>query len=323
MAASRDDFGEVSGDPDEAALQWLMRLREVGDSAASAGVRHAFSLWLQANPAHQRAYEARMAEWGALEPLADRYRVADIPAAPARRRWLTGGLVAAGVASGGIGIWRLLPQADRIELERTAEAAPGRSETLELPDGSRIVLDAGARVDVRYLAQRRKVVLYAGAAFFDVARDSSRPFEIDAGLARVHVLGTAFEVERTPAVTTVSVLRGSVAVRRDTGESAVLAAGQGVNLQSHLMSAVHTVPADHVAAWRDGRLIFEAVPLQQLANALVRRGLAQIVVAPNAAHLSVTLVVRTDDVDSALQALPDVLPVRVQRFGAELRVTRR
>ncbi|SAI33334.1 inner membrane sensor protein [Bordetella ansorpii] len=323
MAASRDDFSEVSGNPDEAALQWLMRLREAGDGPSSAGLRRAFSLWLQADPAHRQAYEKRAAEWQALEPLAHRYRLAAAPAPSARRRWLAGSLVAAGAACAGVAAWQLLPRDGAIEFERTAETAPGRSETLELPDGSRIVLDASARVDVRYQARSRVVALQGGAAFFDVARDASRPFEVEAGWGRITVLGTAFEVERALDFTKVSVLRGSVGVRHEAGGSVVLTGGQGVSLQSRHMGAVRSVPADHVASWRSGRLIFEAMPLQQVADALVRRGLAQVRVAPNAAQLPVTFVVRTDDVDSALQALPDVLPVRVQRHGAEIRVARR
>jgi len=325
MAASSDFPTDISSDPDEAAAQWLLRLREAAGTGRAPDMQRAFARWLEASARHRQAYERRLDEWNALEPLSDAYRRAvPVPACamPARRRWLAGGLALAGAACAGAIAWRMLGE-PAAGLQRTAVAAPGHSETLDLPDGTRIVLDSGARLSVRYQSGRRSVALQQGAAFFEVAHDPDRPFVVDAGLGEIRVLGTSFEIERADRSLTVSVLQGKVDVRDRAGDRARLGAGQGVRVWPAALGKVYPVEADRIASWRSGRLVFENTPLEDLADALARRGLARIRVAPEAAGLPVTLVMRTDDVDNALAALGDVLPVRLERRAGEMLVTRK
>jgi len=324
MVASRDISADISSDPDEAALQWLLRLREGARGPDAPRLQAAFSRWLQASAGHRQAYERRVDEWNALEPLAGAYRRFRPPSvAPARRRWMAGGLAAAGAACAGAIAWRLLVSDDGDAFQRSAHAAPGHPETLELPDGSRIALDSGARLDVAYRPGKRSVALHAGAAFFQVARDPDRPFVIDAGLGDIRVLGTSFEVDRGETAVTVSVLEGSVDVRDRAGGRTTLVAGQGVEVSRVALGPVRAVAPDRVASWRSGRLVFENVPLEEVAASLTRRGLARVRVAPEAAGLPVTFAMRTDDVDNALQALGDVLPVRLERRAGGILIVRR
>lgn len=69
----------------------------------------------------------------------------------------------------------------------------------QLADGTTITLNHGSGLTypVEYADHLRKVYL-KGEAFFDVARDTTRPFVIEAGDARVEVLGTSFNVEAFP-----------------------------------------------------------------------------------------------------------------------------
>ena len=64
-----------------------------------------------------------------------------------------------------------------------------------LADGSRIYLNRDSRLTYseKFGRNDRRVTLN-GEAFFDIAPDPSRPFIIDAGSARVRVLGTSFNV---------------------------------------------------------------------------------------------------------------------------------
>ncbi len=64
-----------------------------------------------------------------------------------------------------------------------------------LTDGSKVYLNRGSRLvyPESFGHNNRKVTL-KGEAYFDIAPDASRPFIIDAGNARVRVLGTSFNV---------------------------------------------------------------------------------------------------------------------------------
>ena len=81
--------------------------------------------------------------------------------------------------------------------------ATGESRTVTLADGSQVNLSGGSAIGVDITSEERRVRLLSGEAFFDVAHDAARPFTVEAGEARIVVLGTAFDVALDPSATTV------------------------------------------------------------------------------------------------------------------------
>lgn len=100
----------------------------------------------------------------------------------------------------------------------------------DLNDGSRIVL--APSTDARVVANDARVVrtaLARGSATFDVRPGGPRRWIVEAGEARVEVLGTRFTVERTEDAVRVHVARGVVAVHAPGArEPQRLTAGQSV-----------------------------------------------------------------------------------------------
>jgi transmembrane sensor len=72
----------------------------------------------------------------------------------------------------------------------------GEIRRASLADGSYVTLDTRSRVSVRYESDTRFVVLESGEALFEVAKNSKRPFVVQAGNFRVRAVGTAFIVRR-------------------------------------------------------------------------------------------------------------------------------
>ena len=88
--------------------------------------------------------------------------------------------------------------------------APGQARTFA--DGSRMALSAQAKVEVLQSDERAAVFLLAqGQLKLDVV-PTGRRWAVDAGFARVEVLGTRFSVERTKDAVEVRVDRGVVLV---------------------------------------------------------------------------------------------------------------
>lgn len=79
--------------------------------------------------------------------------------------------------------------------ERFATAI-GEQRAVLLGDGSRLLLDSGSRVDVRWRLRSREAGLHVGQVLFDVSPAVYRPFVVSAGLTKVEVLGTLFNVRR-------------------------------------------------------------------------------------------------------------------------------
>lgn len=72
---------------------------------------------------------------------------------------------------------------------------PGQKITTQLPDGTKVRLNADSKliVPASFEGETREVTLI-GEAFFDVARDESKPFLIHTGNIVTKVLGTSFNV---------------------------------------------------------------------------------------------------------------------------------
>lgn len=86
-----------------------------------------------------------------------------------------------------------------------------------LPDGSKVDLEPGARLRFpkNYEEDFRKVYLY-GNAFFDVTKDSNRPFLVSSESVLIRVLGTSFNVKSISETggTEVAVVTGKVVVEK-------------------------------------------------------------------------------------------------------------
>lgn len=71
----------------------------------------------------------------------------------------------------------------------------GQRKRVELPDGSVVWLNVGSKLmyGVTFNVEDRKVTFH-GEGYFEIKKDPSRPFVIDAGDATVKVLGTIFNL---------------------------------------------------------------------------------------------------------------------------------
>lgn len=198
---------------------------------------------------------------------------------------------------------------------QTALATPtGRTARLLLPEGSALTLDVHSAAEVRLTARRREVHLLAGGAFFAVARDAERPFVVQAGAARVIVLGTRFEVRIEADGVRIAVESGRVRVEgaRAAGSPVLqLEAGQAARVDGAGALLAEPAPAT-VASWRSGWLEFDRVPLGEVVARLNRyRAGGPVRIEPAAAALPVLARVDIASGQHWLRGLPAVLPVTV------------
>lgn len=166
------------------------------------------------------------------------------------------------------------------------EVPAGREFRLTLADGTEVWLNAGSTFEypASFDGLNERRVALTGEAFFDVRRDTCRPFRVEMPDGEcIRVLGTRFNVQAYASdrehVTTL--VEGRIAYR--AGESAdylELAPDQQVRLDCDTSEAsVRRVDAKAYAAWTEGWLWFEAEPLSKLAERFERTYGIRIVVA--------------------------------------------
>ncbi|WP_276499421.1 FecR family protein [Pontibacter litorisediminis] len=158
----------------------------------------------------------------------------------------------------------------------TIEAAPGVKKTIRLADGSTIKLNAGSSVSfAKNFGAEKRIVTLQGEAFFEVAKDSLRPFIVHTGNISTQALGTSFNVDYRLHEGTISVALATGLVKVEQGEQAhkrllsLLRPGQ--QLAYDKASQQHTVaPFDRreVLAWKEDILSFRKASMDQVIREL-------------------------------------------------------
>jgi transmembrane sensor len=142
----------------------------------------------------------------------------------------------------------------------------GRQQSLQLADGSSVVLNARSSVQVNLQAERRDITLQQGEAFFDVSKDPQRPFYVTTDLGRIRVVGTAFNVDRNSSSLVVEVEHGIVEVEVQHHQYRLLA-GDALRVNADKAIQYHS---DKVAGWRNGWREVTDEPLPELITHLQR-----------------------------------------------------
>ncbi len=331
-----------AGDSIPEAVAWLERLECARED--DHDVRREFEAWKRVSADHRDAFQrvartaaaldesraAVLARYGEalVERIAprrpggrDRFR----GTLAAVRRWPSMIRSAAAVAAAllmvvvGWSVAQLLPGA-------TASYRTARGEVQEfvLADGSRMTLDAASAADVRFGPDRRRVVLRTGAALFDVRHDAARVFEVAAADRLIRVHGTRFAVNLMGRHGEVAVERGAVAVRRKgfagLEDETVLRPGDAVRFVPGTPEmARRKVAPETVAAWKDGTLIFDRVPLADAIaqiNRHFRRGRIHLGHA-NLAELSLSGVFRIDTPQATAQRLATLLSLDIREVDGD------
>lgn len=258
------------------AADWVARL-----GAGADGQNHeAFRRWYEVDSRHAEAYDRIAAIWsgaGKISPSASPEMTDHQPAQQPRRQIhlalaasLVIGLALATILIFG-GQW--LPDSGTSAEQRLSLAsAVGEIKQIDLPDGSRVVLDSNSRIEARFTASERLLTLREGRARFVVAHES-RPFIVSAASNEVIATGTVFDVSLIQNRLAVLLIEGSVEVRQSPGSrrGAVhrLEAGQKLVIEDQA-SPVRQAATRGDTAWPTHMLEFNDTPLEE-AVAMVNR----------------------------------------------------
>ncbi|MCC7601207.1 FecR domain-containing protein [Janthinobacterium sp. FW305-129] len=299
------------------AAEWLATLMSGETTPAE---KTAWQQWRQAHPDHERAWKHIESVSGGLRELdaqASRQALAQRPASPLSRR---GSLqLLAWVSAIGLTGWFGARSGYAPEMARAALAdlstGVGERRELTLPDGSRLHLNSGSAVNIRFTAKQRMLQLVRGEVFIATARETGmpyRPFLVETAHGHAQALGTRYAVRETEGSTLVAVEEGAVRlVPRHGHANLVLQAGQGGGMTARSIVPAHAVSPDRWA-WRQGLLLADAMPLRDFLHELSRYRHGWLGCDDAVAGLRISGVFPLADLDAVLLSLPDSLPVDVR-----------
>lgn len=141
-------------------------------------------------------------------------------------------------------------------------------------DGTRVHLNYNTTLKYPpHFNTTSRTVYLDGEAYFQVAKDSKRPFRVVTANGIVKQYGTSFNVNTHVAGTTKVVLvEGSISVLPNEGEECVvIQPGELAVLQETTQNVlVSKVDVEPYIAWNNGRFVFDNCTLESLMNVISR-----------------------------------------------------
>ena len=142
-----------------------------------------------------------------------------------------------------------------------------------LPDGSKIFLNRNTEFSYRAnFGKHRRDVRLSGEAFFDISADASKPFSIDAGKAKVKVVGTSFNIitKNDESAVEVYVKTGKVILSDNSGIKSMVLEPEYVGTMDSKISDKKINNNLNYMSWNTGFLDYKRQKLEVVFNDLKR-----------------------------------------------------
>lgn len=277
---------ELPDNPDALSLDGLQRLLRHIDNGAS-----------QPSPERRRRISARV-----LRPLA------------------AAALTAVVFSAGWFGSRLLNAYAEGSAQETVLVTATGSTGHHILSDGTEVWLNSDSRLCYNGDFNRadRKVRL-SGEAYFEVAHDTSRPFNVALDSIEVEVTGTAFDAINYPfAPVQIALRRGSVNIIGIGHDMAVAMKPDQIVTRRRGMTeiSVAETESENYCGWMARKLTFDNRRLADILTNIERRYAVNIDVAPGIdLEKRLSLTIGGETFEETAHLLQMLLPVEVKSRG--------
>lgn len=318
----------------EASL-WVERLSEGLSPEEEVGLRD----WLAADSANQTVLEKMAVLWDKMDSLSRLSALVPQPkqtlVKDSNRKSYVAFAASFVVSLAALFLWNESQRPDlqisQPPAELVYETAIGERQVRLLEDGTKITLNTGSRVSVRYTKGARLLHLESGEVHVQVAKDPLRPLSVVAGDHVVQAIGTAFNIELMNdreielVVTEGTVRIGDQASAFDAplknveitlpSSATVIAAGQElVTGETEVTRSISSDDIEVRLSWREGNLIFRGETLAEAAREVERyTGVEFFFVDENLKQVRVSGYFRAGDVEGMLAVLKENFEVEFQR----------
>ncbi len=142
---------------------------------------------------------------------------------------------------------------------------------ITLEDGTHVHLNYNTTLTYPiYFNSRHRTVYLEGEAYFQVAKDSKRPFQVITKQGIIRQYGTSFNVNTfAPNRTKVVLVEGSISVTPHNGAEQKIAPNELAEFRTgSTETMVSQVDVEPYIAWNSGRFVFENYPLEELMKVI-------------------------------------------------------
>jgi ferric-dicitrate binding protein FerR (iron transport regulator) len=151
----------------------------------------------------------------------------------------------------------------------------GQKSRIYLKDGTWVWLNSSSKIQYQevFTGHEQRELSLDGEAYFEVARDSLKPFKVHAGVVDIEVLGTTFNVKSDESAVSIALKEGSVKVTWEDDYNIVheqfLQQGDFISIDNtNYKFEFHQYDPREVMGWKDGILVFNEATFEEVKNSL-------------------------------------------------------
>ena len=201
---------------------------------------------------------------------------------------------------------------------QTITSRQGMVTQFLLSDSTKVWLNSGSELQfpIRFNGKMREVKLQ-GEAFFEVTKKANQPFRVNAKELNINVLGTSFNVisYNDDTQSEVILFDGKVSLTSGSGkiekEYGTMHPGQRAIFKDEAREVqIEETEVDKYISWRDGNLIFNDDPMEDVIRRLSRWFNVEIVVNdPEIKSYIYTATFRNENLEQVLKLLKLSAPI--------------
>ncbi|MCB5206464.1 FecR domain-containing protein [Methylovorus mays] len=301
----------------DAAITWSIKLDY---NEANEDIKRRFEDWLRANPMHAVA-------WERIHSLRHSFSDTSAPSAivisamehadqqrhqSLLKRRKTIQLLSLATLAIGTG-WLMRAQLPWQRLTADASTGIGEQRTLQLADGTELILNTDTAIRTDLSGENRIILLLRGEIMVKTGTDmhhaEKRPFLVYTSFGKMQALGTRFTVRLATEGALISVQEHAVALYPAQSKASYVVKAN----ESRWLRESGTEPANlqgmDAGSWVHGVISGNNIRLADLLAELARYRMGHISCAPEIADLRVSGLFHIKDTDKTLQFLAHTQPI--------------
>lgn len=236
-------------------------------------------------------------------------------------------LVLLSIGYGFYGQKRVVETAQEIVVQNQLITATGSKGQFILPDSTIVWLNSGSKlVYPEHFEKDRRLVTLEGEAYFQVTKDKSRPFIVQAKDVDIEVLGTSFNIANHATLNTVEtvLLNGSIKANINaTGKQFLLKPNELLTYEKETGKTITKITsAQYHIDWIKDRLTFDNDRLSDIILSLKGWYAVQIDCPQYFSEKQcLSFTVRGENLEEILHAMSLIIPMKYTIDGNQVKIS--
>lgn len=198
----------------------------------------------------------------------------------------------------------------------------GGTYHIQLADGTNVWLNADSELEFpSAFTGDERIVKVRGEAYFEIAKDASRPFKVFVGETQVEAIGTAFNInthlykEKIKTILTEGKIKVSTGVDHKIVEPGYATISGGGSIE------VGKADLEEALAWKEGYFYFDSKQLKEVLDEIARWYNVKLdIKVPLANKRYVGGIKKSESIEAVCAVLSDLTPYRFTIEGKKLNV---